>query len=275
MCRLPTVAVRDWCDRAAGSLAQVGPHAVAVVLFIQVEDDWSVAKVEATGVAMAPRPVNQSGTLREAPTSADEARRIEEKAVLEGMRCAGASLERLGWTPPAELPPRGISGLMSRCAGPRWADDGLPYIWDSAAGKDVVCALIPVGPRQSGRHLAVYVGQALGGPEGALAISEWQAGVVAACLPVLGRTAEAAIGGGKTGKDRWISQREQAVLELLAAGKSVVQIAAELKRSPHTIHDHIKSLHRKLPARTRAELIARALGMASLSCSAFWNLPTH
>ena len=48
--------------------------------------------------------------------------------------------------------------------------------------------------------------------------------------------------------------------EHLALGKSVKQIASDLARSPHTVHDHVKSLHRKLNASSRGELIARALG---------------
>jgi DNA-binding CsgD family transcriptional regulator len=58
----------------------------------------------------------------------------------------------------------------------------------------------------------------------------------------------------------WISPREQEILNDLVVGKSVRQIAEETGRSPHTIHDHVKSLHRKLNATSRGELIARALG---------------
>ena len=38
------------------------------------------------------------------------------------------------------------------------------------------------------------------------------------------------------------------------------EIADALERSPHTVHDHVKSLHRKLNASSRGELIARTLG---------------
>lgn len=57
-----------------------------------------------------------------------------------------------------------------------------------------------------------------------------------------------------------MTDREQDVLERLILGRSVREIAEELGRSPHTVHDHVKSLHRKLDASSRGELVARALG---------------
>ena len=57
-----------------------------------------------------------------------------------------------------------------------------------------------------------------------------------------------------------LSERELAVAHAVGKGLTNKQIAAELSRSPHTVHDHVKSLHRKLNASSRGELIARALG---------------
>jgi DNA-binding CsgD family transcriptional regulator len=59
-----------------------------------------------------------------------------------------------------------------------------------------------------------------------------------------------------------VTPSEQVVLEQLVMGRSVKEIADELSRSPHTIHDHIKSLHRKFGASNRGQLVARALGHA-------------
>lgn len=53
---------------------------------------------------------------------------------------------------------------------------------------------------------------------------------------------------------------EVRVLELLVEGRTVREIATEICRSPHTVHDHVKRLHRKLGATSRGELISRALG---------------
>lgn len=56
-----------------------------------------------------------------------------------------------------------------------------------------------------------------------------------------------------------LSPRLAAVLDGLARGLSEKEIAAELRISPHTAHDHVKALHRRLGVRSRGELLARAL----------------
>lgn len=63
-----------------------------------------------------------------------------------------------------------------------------------------------------------------------------------------------------TGTIHWLTEREHQILNLLIRGHSVRAIADELGRSPHTVHDHVKSLHRKLDASSRGALIARAMG---------------
>jgi DNA-binding NarL/FixJ family response regulator len=55
-----------------------------------------------------------------------------------------------------------------------------------------------------------------------------------------------------------ISDRELAVLESLAEGRSNKEIAAALHISPHTVKTHVARLHEKLDARRRTEAIARA-----------------
>ncbi len=58
----------------------------------------------------------------------------------------------------------------------------------------------------------------------------------------------------------WLTDREQHVLELLIEGQSVRSIAEQLGRSAHTVHDHVKNLHKKIGASSRGELIAKAIG---------------
>lgn len=58
----------------------------------------------------------------------------------------------------------------------------------------------------------------------------------------------------------WLTQREHTILNHLIAGLSVRAIAELIKRSPHTVHDHVKNLHRKLGASSRGQLIAIATG---------------
>ena len=51
--------------------------------------------------------------------------------------------------------------------------------------------------------------------------------------------------------DLYRDHPEEVVLAQILEGKSVRQIAEGLGRSPHTVHDHVKAMHRKLGASTR------------------------
>lgn len=55
-----------------------------------------------------------------------------------------------------------------------------------------------------------------------------------------------------------LSEREHAVLRLMAGGATNPEIADRLYLSPHTVKDHTTALYRKLNARNRAEAVARA-----------------
>lgn len=83
--------------------------------------------------------------------------------------------------------------------------------------------------------------------------------VLALVLAILRRSRLAL--GGKPGEAiDWISERECETLGYIVQGLSVREIAEKTGRSAHTVHDHVKSLHRKLGANSRGELVARALG---------------
>ncbi len=56
-----------------------------------------------------------------------------------------------------------------------------------------------------------------------------------------------------------LSPRERETLALLMTGAPEKQIAARLGISPHTAHDYVKALYKKLGVTSRAELMARAL----------------
>jgi LuxR family maltose regulon positive regulatory protein len=56
-----------------------------------------------------------------------------------------------------------------------------------------------------------------------------------------------------------LTTRERAVLEVLVRSGSRNEIAAELFVSPNTVKTHMKSLYRKLGARTRDEALTIAL----------------
>jgi DNA-binding CsgD family transcriptional regulator len=56
-----------------------------------------------------------------------------------------------------------------------------------------------------------------------------------------------------------LSPRQRQVLELLRAGASEKEVAGALEISTHTVHDHVKALHRAYGVRSRGELMAHAV----------------
>lgn len=54
-----------------------------------------------------------------------------------------------------------------------------------------------------------------------------------------------------------LTEREIEVTRLLCRGLSDAEIAAELFLSPHTVHDHVRAVRRKLGVRSRAAVAAR------------------
>jgi DNA-binding CsgD family transcriptional regulator len=53
-----------------------------------------------------------------------------------------------------------------------------------------------------------------------------------------------------------LSPREESVLAELAKGATTAETARALEISPHTVRDHVKSLHEKVGVRSRAELVS-------------------
>lgn len=54
-----------------------------------------------------------------------------------------------------------------------------------------------------------------------------------------------------------LTPRQRQVLASLMAGASEKELAHELNLSPHTVHEHVKAIHRAFGARSRGEVLAR------------------
>jgi DNA-binding NarL/FixJ family response regulator len=65
-----------------------------------------------------------------------------------------------------------------------------------------------------------------------------------------------------------ISDREQAVFQALARGKTTDEVARELFLSPHTVRTYVQTGLRKLGSRTRAQGVAIAIQRGLISASA-------
>lgn len=130
---------------------------------------------------------------------------------------------------------------------------GMPEEWlASALGRQLGPAtVVGAATIEGGWTLLAYVASGLE-PQTAAAVLE-------AVLPLAAAAAARALGPALA-HDSWLTRQEQGVLELVVRGMSDREAGAVLGRSPHTVHEHVKSLHQKLGTRRRAELAARYFG---------------
>ncbi len=91
------------------------------------------------------------------------------------------------------------------------------------------------------------------------AYKDWPARRIAAAVRLvgLGGTVFDQPAGGRTGA-LGLSERERAVLELIASGATNPEIGEALHISRHTVKEHSSSLYRKLGVRNRTEAVQRA-----------------
>lgn len=249
LCRLPAVATLDWLDRAAATLRDVVQPSRACVLILHADPTGGAVQLEAAGFA---GPTRSRG---------DRAPGEQEESNFElSVRSRAERLDEIGFPTPDQP----VLGSLAEFIGGDWRTRGLGRLWQGIPGSEVLVAAQPLGGLDRGRVLISQVALAEPGSES----KPGQIELLGAVHPLLVRRALVAIGPTRATSARWLTSREQEVLDLLVIGKSVRVIADELGRSPHTVHDHVKSLHRKLGASSRGELVARALGHTPFAQSA-------
>jgi len=245
LCALPAVATLDWGDRAAAALTRTASGCRVCVLIGSIDSGGSFVAHEATGVA------SRVSSSQESDADASG------QGVELTLRSRAERLSGLGFRlTDADLDAHAVGTLSELTGTADWRGRGLGQMWAGVPASDVIVGAARLGKLEPGRAIIVQIG--LTAP-GVRAKPEHLA-VLEAVLPLLVKRALLAIGSRRSTTARWLTSREQQVLEELTLGKSVRQIADEIGRSPHTVHDHVKSLHRKLNASSRGELVARALG---------------
>ncbi len=254
LCALPAVPTQDWCERAARALASMRPPSIALVMFAHIAEGGEVARVEAAGV--------WGCTLAEVSTTFGRIQSVSSivplgptHPALGSVRSGAHTCAALGWAPGGQGSGGGavfVGGQIGRAVSgspmhARWGESGAV---DHVVGAARLAAGAP----------DCYIVAEIGLTAAGVVAGAEEAGLLAEVLPLLARRASVAFGAGPFTEAACLTHREEVVLEHLLYGKSVRQIAAELGRSPHTVHDHVKSLHRKLSASSRGALVARALG---------------
>lgn len=260
ICALPAVATQDWCDRAAGALLAVHQPSICVCMIGEADSRGNIARQEATGVAGC-YVAEVTTTVGRSASSAAIVPFDPNDATLARVRTSFAQARDLSWAPGPIGPGTIITGSPEQFGlGPNWQTTGLGKRWADVPYTSLTLGLAALGSAANGRSIIVEFARTGPGPID----PESDATVLRAVLLPLARRALVAVGTDPTDGAHWLTAREQVILQHLLLGKSVREIADELGRSPHTVHDHVKSLHRKLKANSRGELVAKALGHAEL-----------
>lgn len=233
---LPAIATVEWCDDAAAMIRMLRPGSIACVAIAQVNEGGAIAHIEAVGAA---------GHDAQGRAVSGESLLPLHAAHLDWWIGDG---DRTG-APRAAV-------LRELRDAERFAGSESARRWSRQGVADWLVGIAPIPGNVPERRLIVQLGI---GPT-ARRFEAPEAMVLAAILGPLGSRALLAFGPDVTNPMARLTAREREVLDHLTLGKSVKEIAADLARSPHTVHDHVKSLHRKLNATSRGELIARALG---------------
>lgn len=257
VCALPAVATQDWCDRAASAVLPIDSPALAAVLVGQVDEHGVIIRTEATGVA-GTYAAEVTTTIGRPQSSTNLSPLDPNDALLMRVKTAMAQARELAWGPGSLGVGSARVTSIDRSHPGASAPAGLLRRWDGVKVSGMLLGATGVGNDR--RVLVTEIGL-LGSQPSQL---EQGAAALEAVLPALSRRAVMAIGLDPSDGAHWLTAREQIILQHLLEGKSVRTIANELGRSPHTVHDHVKSLHRKLNASSRGELVARALGHAGL-----------
>ena len=240
LCELPAVPTLDWLDRAASCIARAADSGVVVIALASADEQGLLSTRDAVGVA------------------ASRDRSPAEEAALTSLRSRAHRLQ--GSALPFRVPSSRdvLLGRMDKLQA-NWKEGPMGRLWNGHVRGDLICAVAPMsyGPNQA---ILVCLDATTSGVD--------PAALMAAVMPLLVRFTSECLGPTFDNPRNWLTPREQEVLDQVALGRSVRQIAETLGRSPHTVHDHVKALHRKLGANTRGELIARALGHLARGVSA-------
>jgi len=96
------------------------------------------------------------------------------------------------------------------------------------------------------------------------AYKDWSAARIAAAVHAVGM-GKAVFGRQDRQGALGLTDRERAVLELMASGATNPEIAEELHLSKHTIKEHTSSVYRKLGVRNRTEAVQRGQRLGLLT----------
>ncbi len=232
-CQLPAVPTLDWCDKAALCLTDLSQNLTVSVSLVTIDPSGRIKDHELTGVARKQDAINLiSRTLpnsQQDEVLCDPSLKEQRRKFERAKQC--------------DLIPGTLSIPL----------EGLCQLHDHKRG---IVGIIPLPDTRPGRVLWTRLTTTLHSQN----LTQMDASVFQAVHTHMALRARLAMGTKPMNAGQFLTLREQEVLDYLTLGWSVKNIAQKIDRSPHTVHDHVKSLHRKLNASSRGQLIALALG---------------
>lgn len=234
VCSLPAYPIPDWCERCATALSQAIEDREIAVTVSRLGDSGLTTTSELSGAT------DPSLVCRETAS---------------GSLNGGDDIGQLGWAIRAHAESERTFRVSTIPHYAAWAASSRGTAWKRLGSTDILIGVHPVGDSKS-RALVVEIGLDRATDHDASVLAR----VLEGTMPVIVDRLILALGTDAIDPSALLTTREQQVLERLVTGATVRAIATELNRSPHTVHDHVKSLHRKFNASTRGELVARALG---------------
>ena len=254
---LPGVATQDWCDRAADSIARIWHPSAVGVMIGSLDARGFITAIELTGAAPSrgsqPHFGPRSAETEAYITPLDDA----ASKTLNQVRHGYAVGDWIGWTfgpPTSDL--LHVASAQQLGMLQRRGESVVCRRWSSFAPNEVLAGVVAIPGAPVGRVVIVEVAWR----DGPTQDSARQQAVLAAVLPLLASKICRTFGVEPLEPSGFLTPREELVLWRLLAGQKVPVIAEALNRSVYTVHDHVKSLHRKLNANNRGQLVARALG---------------
>jgi len=242
---LPAIPTQDWASSVANALVDLAPELAVGVLIAHLNSGDQAITPISTGIAHA------GFAQREpSPQVINQALYLQDK--LERLCSLGLEL-------PENAADRGLVAPFS-LLHPRWATTPIGRIFASQHFVNPILAVVPITQSVPGFVLIIVLAS---GQESISSQGSEPTGYVletlSGLLPLIADKANLALEQVSNPK-AWLTDREHEILDQLILGYSVRVIASHLGRSAHTVHDHVKNLHKKLGASSRGELIAKALG---------------
>lgn len=236
---LPAIPTQDWVTRCASALSIVSDRVAVISLVCSLNSELDRIVVYSSGVELAPWTESRDEATRIAISLQDRSER----------------LSKLGFHFPQGTRERGLVATLSAIA-PNWGETPVGRALSSAQLTEPIVQLVPISTQDQTICLLNIIGftRRLETPPHTPILH-----MLSALQAPLRIRAQAALWHVNNPR-AWLTDREQGVLDLLIEGHSVRVIAEKLGRSAHTIHDHVKNLHKKINASSRGELIAKALG---------------